>query len=99
MKKPKQYPGGLVKQWRARDTHHLVGLYHSEQSGIESDPELPWSTVCEAHHTLVSHSTMAAARACRSGSEFCDECRAEIDPVAKTEDSQPLGYMQGRRGF
>lgn len=66
---------GCVAQWRSRDTKTLVGLYSSVQAGMENDPELPWSTVCEVHNTLVSHSCLAHARSCRSPLEFCDDCR------------------------
>lgn len=67
---------GCVVQRISRITKTLVGLYSSEQSGMESDPELPWSTVCEVHHTLVSHETLAAARATLPDpTNWCDDCR------------------------
>jgi hypothetical protein len=67
---------GCVARWRSRATGTLVGLYHGEQSGIECDPELPWVTVCEEHHTLVSHPTLVDGRRTRDPREFCDDCRA-----------------------
>lgn len=68
---------GCVTQRKCRETGTLVGLYHSDQSGMESDPELPWTTVCEKHNTLVSHTTLALAKMTLSHpTAFCDECRA-----------------------
>lgn len=53
-----------------------VGLYRSREAGMESDPEYPYSTVCEAHNTLVCHSTRKAAEQSLPHPEmWCDECR------------------------
>ena len=73
---------GCVVQRISRKTKTLVGLYSSEQSGMEIDPEWPWSTVCEEHNTLVSHGSLAAARATLPDpTNWCDECReAEAKP-------------------
>lgn len=68
---------GCVAQWTSRDTKTLVGLYHGEQSGMETDPEALWCVVCEKHHTLVGHPTLAEARRTRSPLDFCDDCRDE----------------------
>lgn len=69
---------GCVVQRVSRKTRTLVGLYASMQAEMESDPELPWSTVCEPHHTLVSHETLAAAMATLPDpTNWCDECREE----------------------
>jgi hypothetical protein len=52
-----------------------VGLYRSAES-FESDPELPYTTVCETHSTLVSHETRRAAEQSLSHPEmWCDDCR------------------------
>lgn len=67
---------GCVAQWRSRETGTLVGLYHSLQAGMDSDPECRWSVVCEEHCTLVGHATLADARRTRSPLAFCDDCRA-----------------------
>ena len=40
----------------------MVGVYHAEQAGMGDDPDGRWVTVCETHHTLVSHPTLALAR-------------------------------------
>lgn len=71
---------GLVQKTRARSTGVDVGLYASEQAGMESDPEWPWSTVCEAHHAIVCHATLALARRSVPWPEgWCEECRAILD--------------------
>ena len=70
---------GCVTQWRSRATGTHCGLYHSVQAGMECDHELPWSTVCELHSTLVSHATLAQARLCRDPREWCDDCRDADD--------------------
>lgn len=67
---------GCVIQRRSRETGTLVGLYHSLQSGMESDPELPWSTVCEDHSSIVSHPTLRDAKHFLGyPTQWCDDCR------------------------
>lgn len=66
---------GCVTQFRSRATATLVGIYHGAQCGHEDDPEFPWLSVCEEHHTLVRHRTLASARLTRDPTEFCDDCR------------------------
>lgn len=71
---------GLVQRTRARSTGTEVGLYASLQAGMESDPELPWCTVCEEHNTLVCHTTLALARSnAPCPEEWCEECRDHLD--------------------
>lgn len=74
---------GCVIQQKSRVTQTLVGLYHSEQSGMESDPELLWSTVCEVHHTLVSHGSMHQAKLSMDSTEWCEFCQDpnKVDPT------------------
>lgn len=77
---PKQYAAhgltGCVQQRRARSTGLLVGVYQSAQSGIESDPDLPWVTVCEEHGSCVCHKTLADAKGWASVPEqWCEACR------------------------
>jgi hypothetical protein len=70
---------GCVTQRTTRKGRH-VGLYHAHQAGLESDPELKWATVCEAHSSLVCHPTLALARASLSHpEEWCEGCRAAHD--------------------
>ena len=53
-----------------------VGLYRSLEAGMESDPDHPYSTVCEEHNTLVCHETRRSAEQCLSHPEmWCEECR------------------------
>lgn len=57
-----------------------VGLYRSAEAGMETDPEYPYSTVCESHGTLVSHETRRAADQGLSHPEmWCDQCREQGD--------------------
>lgn len=66
---------GCVSQRRSRVTGTLVGIYCNEQSGMESDPETPWSVVCEVHHTLVCVETLYAAQRTNDPSDFCEDCQ------------------------
>lgn len=57
-----------------------VGLYRSAEAGMETDPDHPYSTVCEAHGSLVCHETRRSAEQCLSHPEmWCDECRGRMD--------------------
>lgn len=57
-------------------TGPLVGVYRSAESGIESDPETPWTVVCEEHHTCVCvESRRAAMSTAATTRNFCDDCR------------------------
>jgi hypothetical protein len=59
-----------------RGTGPLTGVYRSAEAGMETDHEYPWSVVCEAHHTLVSTETRAAADSTATDTRnFCDDCR------------------------
>ena len=82
---------GCVEQRRARETGTLVGLYHGEQSGMEDDPEHPCVTVCEAHHTLVAHPTLALARShMPAPTGWCEECR-ETERMRALLETRPHG--------
>jgi len=62
-------------------TKVLVGLYHSAQSGFENDPELPWTTICEEHITLVCHPTLKLARSWLAHpADWCALCGAITEP-------------------
>jgi hypothetical protein len=72
---------GCVEQRRNRVTKLLVGVYNSEQAGLDDDPSCKWSTVCEQHHNLVGHSSLYAARINASTPwEWCEDCRDLGDP-------------------
>jgi hypothetical protein len=79
MRSTKEYSfngfAGCVIQFKSRATKTLVGIYHGYQSGIEADPEYPWVSVCEVHHTCVAHTTLTDAHRTRDPREFCDDCR------------------------
>lgn len=66
---------GCVLLRRARGAT-LVGLYRSDDAGMESDPTYPWSTVCEEHGSIVCHETRAqAVAALPHPDDWCDDCR------------------------
>jgi hypothetical protein len=67
---------GCVVQRKSRKTGRLVGVYHGVQSGMESDPETPWVTVCEEHGMLVGHPSLRLAMGWAADPEvFCEDCR------------------------
>lgn len=75
---------GCVVQRRVRSTKTLVGVYHAEQAGIDSDPENPWVTVCEEHGSIVTHRTLAMAMSqLPDPSEFCEDCREEEEETVQ----------------
>ena len=69
---------GCVTQRRNRLTGTIVGLYHAAQAGIENDPIEKWATVCEEHHTLVLHPTLALAKSHMAVPFWCEYCQAKI---------------------
>ena len=82
---------GLVSQHRRNLEKALVGLYQAEQAGFEADSENPWITVCEAHGSSVRHASLRLAKtSMHCPSDWCSNCRGDSD------ESQELGYMQGR---
>lgn len=74
---------GCIKIRRARATGTEVGLYRSKDAGIESDPEYPWTTVCEEHGACVCHEKKAGALlAMACPDDWCDECRSSVHGTA-----------------
>ncbi len=67
---------GCVVQRVAQQTGTRVGVYHAEQAGMDTDPKLPWASVCEVHHALVLHPGVALAILHASDPQgWCEECR------------------------
>lgn len=66
---------GLVERRRCRLTGFEVGLYNGLESGIDSDADSPWVTMCEEHGNLVSHRTLRLARSHMVVPEWCEECQ------------------------
>lgn len=64
-----------LRLWRkARRTGTYVGLYNSEEAGIDGEK---WACVCEEHHTMLTVPTFDVARSHLSyPTEWCDACRA-----------------------
>lgn len=75
---------GCVSQHVPRSGMTLVGVYNCEQAGIddggsETNP-LPWATVCERHHIIVTHRTLVSAkRHAVAPRQWCEQCREEYD--------------------
>lgn len=84
---------GCVQQRRARENGVLVGVYDADDAGMESDPSIPWATVCELHGSIVCHSTLAAAKYHASKpTSWCDCCRHVQD--GKCDDcGNPAGKL------
>jgi hypothetical protein len=67
---------GCVKIQKSRSTGQYVGLYRSREAGIETDPEFPWSTVCEDHGGVVCHRSRKDAESNLSHpEEWCPVCQ------------------------
>lgn len=93
MKQTKQYSlnqvAGLVAQHKNRLTGVLIGLYHGVQSGIDSDEETPWVTVCEKHSNLVSHSSLKSAKMAMSCPDWCGNCQNLMNGEPEYDDEHP----------
>jgi len=72
----------FVTEW------YNVGLYRSDDAGIESDPETPWATVCEEHGGVVCYETRKAAESYVAHPEqWC--------PVCQEKTGGPKTYPHG----
>lgn len=90
-------------------TGSMVGVYSSEQSGMESDPEYPWSTVCEVHNSCVCHHTLKLAfLAVRDSSDWCEACcnfyevwasktRLSVMPKTSVHEHRRKGLLKGMK--
>lgn len=74
-KKKTEEEAGLVERRKCRLTGFQVGLYNGLESGMDSDEEFPWITVCEEHNTLVNHPSLRLARSHMAMPEWCEECQ------------------------
>ena len=71
---------GLRLMRRCRQMGTYVGLYHGAEAGIDPDPQNPYVTVCEEHHTIASHPTRRLAeRHLSYPAEWCDACRSVLE--------------------
>jgi len=67
---------GCVTLRRAYSTGTIVGLYRSLDAGLESDPEYPWSTICEEHGGVSHQATLAlATESLRHPEKWCPDCQ------------------------
>lgn len=70
---------GLLVSRKNRKTGYYTSLYKSAEAGIESDPDLPYATVCEQHGLLVCHSSRALAMGNLSQPfEWCSYCQSIV---------------------
>jgi hypothetical protein len=64
---------GIRVYRRSRQTGTMVGLYRSEDAGIDG---APWACVCEDHGTILCVDTRQIAESYVSYPlEWCDACR------------------------
>lgn len=61
---------GLIETRTNRLTKTEISLY----AAAEADPETPWATVCEAHGSLVVHTSKSLARSHMAVPEWCSKC-------------------------
>jgi hypothetical protein len=79
---------GCVVQRKARTTGTLVGVYNSEQAGLEQDSSCVWMTVCEAHNTLVGHASLQLAMGHAVDPEgWCQFCRLRNNRYILVDDA------------
>lgn len=68
--------GCISLRFCRRGAGPLTGVYRNAEAGLESDPDLPWSVVCEKHHTLICTTSRAMAESTSTDTRnFCDDCR------------------------
>lgn len=78
---------GCVVQRRSQQTGTLVGVYNSEQSGLEDDMSCAWMTVCEVHGVLVGHTSMRTAVSWAADpARWCEWCRARHNQYVVVDD-------------
>ena len=66
---------GCVQLRRSRKTGTMIGVYHSEQAGLDPDGGA-WSTICEKHGTICNHETLKLAKDHAPYVEWCEDCSA-----------------------
>jgi len=67
---------GCVSLSRSRLTGCMVGIYETEQAGL--DPSVgKWIVVCEEHSRMMGYDSLALTRRDKPA-EWCDECREKI---------------------
>lgn len=84
---------GLVETRTCRKTGLPIGIYASVQAGIEVDPELPWSTVCEVHSNVVCHGSLDAARRACATPDWCDACQKMMTIKEKRKTQPPYTVL------
>ncbi len=72
---------GCVLQRKNRITGTTISVYNNTQADL--DDENPWSTVCEEHHTICSHSSLRLAILHTTMPEWCEECMKKLEQEHK----------------
>ncbi len=71
---------GYLSARISRQTGTLVAVLRSAEAGIESDPDLPYTTLCDDHSTLVCHRTRSAAEGfAAEPAVWCEPCRRQLE--------------------
>lgn len=72
---------GRILERRARETGNVVSLYYRT---FESDPEIPWETVCHTHGTIVCHETRRLAESWMvEPTMWCQGCLVFVQELDK----------------
>jgi hypothetical protein len=74
---------GCVTQHRSRRSGTLVSIYAAAQANLDASAGA-WVTVCEEHHTLASHRTLALARHHLPSVEWCEACQLQLRQSSRT---------------
>lgn len=70
---------------RGRRRLELTGLYNGAEAGLDVDAGR-WSTVCERHHAVCSHETLALANSHLVDPQgWCEECAGNAEHAARWE--------------
>ncbi len=77
---------GVVESRRRRLSGTVVTIYRSLEAGIESDPDLPYSTVCEDHGVITCHPTLAQARRHAPVAGGCEVCEWRLHGLVHPDD-------------
>lgn len=70
---------GLINAHVRRSTGRVVGVYDGTKAALDTDGGR-WSTICEDHGFIVSHSTLKLANEhARSPEQWCEPCADELE--------------------
>ncbi len=78
---------GFIESRINRITKTEISLYDADKAGLESDPENPWATVCEAHGSIMMFASKSAARYHMAVPEWCSTCAKTINGEPDEDES------------